>query len=145
MRVSILSAALSGLLASALPTNEAEGISLAKRTDFSGSNVRCYPEDYWEASRETIAEGIAYLRGVSGQPSAGPGPGACARVSCSYASAIWWCNDDPAGKTLDSFSSIADGAQYIYDNCHTGGYDGVLSGQVFHSTDWNVIVKREAC
>jgi hypothetical protein len=79
---------LSGILATALLTNEAEGTSLKKRTDFSGSNVRCYPEDYWDASRETIADGIAYLRGVSGQPSAGPGPGACAHVNCSYASAI---------------------------------------------------------
>jgi hypothetical protein len=91
MRASILSMVLSGVLATALPTND--DAPLAKRTDFSGSNVRCYPDEYWDASRETIAEGIAYLRGVSGQPSAGPGPGACARVSCSYASDIWWCND----------------------------------------------------
>lgn len=42
---------------------------------------------------EPIVEGISYLRGVPGSPSNGPGPGNCGRVSCSYESAIWWCND----------------------------------------------------
>lgn len=40
-----------------------------------------------------IKSGISHLRGVSGQPTNGPGPGNCGRVSCSYDSAIWWCND----------------------------------------------------
>jgi hypothetical protein len=27
------------------------------------------------------------------QPKSRPGPGMCGRVSCSYQTAIWWCND----------------------------------------------------
>jgi hypothetical protein len=38
-------------------------------------------------------EGITYLREVPHKPAAGPGPGQCGRVSCSYKAAIWWCND----------------------------------------------------
>ncbi|OOF95837.1 hypothetical protein ASPCADRAFT_405538 [Aspergillus carbonarius ITEM 5010] len=49
--------------------------------------------NYDQAITRRIQEGITYLRGVSGSPSNGPGPGNCGRVSCSYNSAIWWCND----------------------------------------------------
>lgn len=45
------------------------------------------------ANGNRIQDGINYLMGVGGQPSNGPGPGACGRVSCSYDAAIWWCND----------------------------------------------------
>jgi hypothetical protein len=48
----------------------------------------------WSSARsKPISNGIKYLRGLSGHPRAGPGPGNCARVSCSYQSGIWWCND----------------------------------------------------
>jgi hypothetical protein len=40
-----------------------------------------------------INDGADYLRNLPGQPTNGPGPGNCGRVSCSYNSAIWWCND----------------------------------------------------
>jgi len=45
------------------------------------------------ADKETIQDGIDYLRGVPGTATNGPGPGNCGRVSCSWDSAIWWCND----------------------------------------------------
>ncbi|GJC80756.1 hypothetical protein ColLi_03594 [Colletotrichum liriopes] len=37
--------------------------------------------------------GLDYLKAVKGQPSAGPGPGNCGRVSCGYMTGIWFCND----------------------------------------------------
>lgn len=37
--------------------------------------------------------GAVYLSRLDGQPSAGPGPGECARVSCEWNSGITWCND----------------------------------------------------
>lgn len=45
------------------------------------------------AKAEAIWEGINHLNHVSGTPVSSPGPGVCGRVSCSYNSAIWWCND----------------------------------------------------
>lgn len=53
-----------------------------------------------------IKTGIKYLKTVKGQPVNGPGPGNCDRVSCSYHSAIWWCNDvrEPSLPNLISFS-----------------------------------------
>ncbi|KAH8671595.1 hypothetical protein BX600DRAFT_434694 [Xylariales sp. PMI_506] len=48
------------------------------------------------AALDSVDPQITYLRGVSGQPVEGPGPGACGRVACNYSptrdSAIWWCN-----------------------------------------------------
>lgn len=59
---------------------------------YSIESIHCdWGGDY--ATGQTILEGIKYLRGVPGQPKGGPGPGNCARVSCSYNSAIYWCND----------------------------------------------------
>lgn len=65
---------------------------LARRFDFSRDKYVC--RGRWpQCSADSIQDGINYLRGVSGQPTNGPGPGNCGRVSCSYDSAIWWCND----------------------------------------------------
>lgn len=48
---------------------------------------------YAPASTERIEDGISYLNRIAGRPKNGPGPNSCGRVSCSYNSSIWWCND----------------------------------------------------
>ncbi|OJJ06378.1 hypothetical protein ASPVEDRAFT_139091, partial [Aspergillus versicolor CBS 583.65] len=92
-----------------------------------------------------VYDGIQYLRGVRGQPEMGPGPGACARVSCDTGTSIWWCNDDSQDKTLDGFGSIADGAGQIQWKCSWGAFGQWTSGQIFHKTGWNVIVRADDC
>ncbi|KAL7908090.1 hypothetical protein GGI35DRAFT_480810 [Trichoderma velutinum] len=89
-----------------------------------------------------INTGISYLRGVSGVPVEGPGPGACGRVSCSNDGAIWWCNDNTSSFSLPSFSTIADCAQVIVNAC-TIGYD--VLGQNFNGYNWNCIVREDDC
>lgn len=71
-----------------------------------------------------IVNGIKYLRGLSGNPRAGPGPAKCARVSCSYNSAIWWCNDvswlwsiAPAGSTNRSIVQELENAELVWKHC----------------------------
>lgn len=49
------------------------------------------------ARADPIWAGIDHLNHVSGTPWSGPGPRACSQVSCSYNSAIWWCNDVSCG------------------------------------------------
>jgi hypothetical protein len=49
--------------------------------------------EWGTANPYAIYDGINYLKGVPGRPTLGPGPGRCGRVSCSYNSAIYWCND----------------------------------------------------
>ncbi|KAI9147220.1 hypothetical protein HJFPF1_13254 [Paramyrothecium foliicola] len=99
---------------------------------------------------DRIREGIAYLRGVGGRPRLRAGPGSCDRVSCSYKSAIWWCNDNHFEKEIGSFSDIANAAvviinecqQFVYAQQYTGWYS---SGQRFHNDLLNVIIRGDDC
>ncbi|KAF6835525.1 hypothetical protein CPLU01_04201 [Colletotrichum plurivorum] len=116
-----------------------------KRTDFSGSHYMCDTRDWMPCYLSRIKKGITHLRGTSGRPKNGPGPGNCGRVSCAGRSAIWWCNDDRSTKELGAFGSIADGAQYIADRCQLeSGLKAKVAGQVFHKTNWNVIVRYDS-
>ncbi|EAU32469.1 predicted protein [Aspergillus terreus NIH2624] len=67
-------------------SNDDEAPHLQKRFD-----IKC--NNHGSANLKLIKEGIAYLYGVRGKPTIGPGPGKCGRVSCSWSAAIWWCND----------------------------------------------------
>ncbi|KAK0618993.1 hypothetical protein B0T14DRAFT_565892 [Immersiella caudata] len=91
-----------------------------------------------------VWEGIMYLDGHDGVPTMGPGPAACARVSCSWDSAIWWCNDDPVELQLDVWTSVAWGAYIIYRDCRNER-DDQTSGQIFYEPNWNVIVRGDTC
>jgi len=78
-------------------TTEPESATSRKRrgADFSASTVACKDSShpYGHAIVRRIKEGIRYLRRVNGQPHHDAGPDRCGRVSCSYNSAIWWCNN----------------------------------------------------
>ncbi|KAK3388550.1 hypothetical protein B0T20DRAFT_98089 [Sordaria brevicollis] len=95
-----------------------------------------------DASNEEIVKGIKYLRTVSGRPKNGPGPDNCGRVSCSYYSAIYWCNMNAYDMTLDGFYDIANGAQRIVDTCRRGSR---VEGQVHYTRGWNVLVRHDSC
>lgn len=70
-------------------------------TDLTGPTAVAHSAQIWKmtcggydsANTSQIEEGIKYLNGIAGQPKNGPGPNNCGRVSCSYNSSIWWCND----------------------------------------------------
>lgn len=119
--------------------------TLQKRTDFTGALHHCHPDSNTGHGPE-VEEGIAYLRKVRGIPSAGPGPASCARVSCSWNSAIVWCNDNPGPISLSSFGDIADGAQFLVDHCRVSFHGHPdIGGRVFHNAGWNVAVERADC
>ncbi|POR37874.1 hypothetical protein TPAR_01932, partial [Tolypocladium paradoxum] len=118
--------------------------SLDKRASFYQTDCVGGPNNWKVARTDAILDGIGYLRGVDGRPLSGPGPGMCARVSCSYRSAIWWCNDNGHPYELGSFGDIADGAQAIVDKCSkptSHAPDPGLVGQAFSEGKWNVVVR----
>lgn len=53
----------------------------------------CDIENWGRAGVAPLWDGIDYLEHVPGTPRHAPGPGECARVSCSFNSAIYWCNE----------------------------------------------------
>ncbi|CCE27031.1 uncharacterized protein CPUR_00503 [Claviceps purpurea 20.1] len=101
------------------------------------------PYGWWYAETSHIKEGIKYLSKVPGKPRSGPGPKKCARVSCSYLAAIWWCNDKSEDIELSSFAEIADAARIIVEKCPMGIFGQYVRGQAFLPADWNVIVRRD--
>ncbi|KAM7211086.1 hypothetical protein V8F06_013527 [Rhypophila decipiens] len=117
--------------------------TMARSQDLS-QEVHCKVP--WEtASVVRIRQGINYLRGVPGKPANSPGPGSCGRVSCSFTSAIWWCNDNTFVKTLDSFGQIGDCAEQISSTCTANQHppSNQISGQNFMDGNWNCIVRRD--
>ncbi|KAH8879273.1 hypothetical protein GQ53DRAFT_854953 [Thozetella sp. PMI_491] len=116
---------------------------------FTGILCNIRISEWYVARRSAIRDGVAYLNSISGTPTNGPGPGNCGRVSCSYQSAIWWCNDETVSLSLPGFASIAAGAQAILDNCPDWAnlQGGVLNGQVFAQflQNWNVIIDSASC
>ncbi|KAL3417498.1 hypothetical protein PVAG01_10508 [Phlyctema vagabunda] len=133
-------------------TDVEASFTLEKRTDFNGAKRTCF--NFPTAALSKIPQTIDYLYGVSGQPTLEAGLGRCSRVSCQYNTAVWWCNDNNSRKTLSSFGSIADGGNYIYPTCCRAecpintqvptGCTG-CGGQVFHPTNWNVILRADSC
>ena len=60
-------------------------------TEWETDSLECYR--YPAANADRIYQGVMYLAHVGGVPEAGAGPNLCGRVSCSWDSAIYWCND----------------------------------------------------
>ncbi|KAK9311125.1 hypothetical protein V1522DRAFT_417417 [Lipomyces starkeyi] len=123
--------------------NKREDVSpLEKREQLTNYYCNNFPF----ANCEPIIDGINYLSSVPGQPVNGPGPGKCGQVSCSYNSAIWWCNDNPTTYTLDGFGDIAYVASIVLQNCGVcNGLISYVAGQQFTAQDWNVIVRDGSC
>lgn len=64
----------------------------------------------------------------------------------SYNSGIYWCNTSSGKKTLNSFGSIADGAQAVHDKClDPDGQFCWVRGRASHTTNWNVLVTGQQC
>ncbi|KAJ0117368.1 hypothetical protein J7T55_003782 [Diaporthe amygdali] len=109
------------------------------------------PTDYYcniyngMADGPAIKTGIKYLRHVDGTPGQGPGPSTCGRVSCSWDSAIWWCNHNNESIGLDSYTRIADGAQNLVDSCAFAQDDntpGDFNGEQVFEGGWAVVVRK---
>ncbi|KAM7194187.1 hypothetical protein V8F20_008107 [Naviculisporaceae sp. PSN 640] len=102
---------------------------------------------FGQARKSAIDQGVDYLHNVPGVPVLGPGPGKCGRVSCSWKSAIWWCNDKKVEAKLPGFNVIGDCAKVLCDSCQEGTTftDPYVKcrGQNFNGGDWNCIVRKD--
>lgn len=119
--------------------------------------VKVLCNDYGSISFAALQNGITYLDSLGGGLACnGPGPGNCGRISCSYNTAIWWCNDNPSDHCV-LWSDLSRRALYNYDDCDNGGVmkrwilppvSGQLtgqSGQTFYPDNTNVITSENNC
>jgi hypothetical protein len=94
-----------------------------------------------------IDAGIFYLNNL--HTRLGIPAKSCSRISCSYDSAIYLCNDN--GQYIEPASAyIASYAQDLVNLCTTGSFDKFpdyrkTGGQEFDSDGYNVIVKQDSC
>ncbi|KAK0379906.1 hypothetical protein CLIM01_02699 [Colletotrichum limetticola] len=109
---------------------------------FKDAPVNC--AGYDDVDRKRLAQGARYLLDVKGKPTRGPGPGSCDCVSCSWNSAVYWCNMDSKAKTFNSFKEISDGAYYVIEKCYRG-VSTLVSGRAFHKDNWTVVARWDRC
>ncbi|KAK4195720.1 hypothetical protein QBC40DRAFT_315603 [Triangularia verruculosa] len=81
------------------------------------SLLKCWEGGAGDADSVHINEGVNYLQSVPGWCNNGPGPNNCGQISCSYNSAIMWCNHNPYPyKTL--CQDFAKYARAVMTGCH---------------------------
>ncbi|KAI1139440.1 hypothetical protein F5Y05DRAFT_412540 [Hypoxylon sp. FL0543] len=102
-------------------------------------HLSCDPNNIWWAQVFRIQQGVDYLKGIKGTCSMGPGPRVCTRISCSYKSAIWWCNDNDYSIREDC-SVWSDYAQDILNSCQTHDASSRVRGQEFSTDNWNIMI-----
>ncbi|KAJ6439277.1 ADP-ribosyl-[dinitrogen reductase] glycohydrolase [Purpureocillium lavendulum] len=126
------------------PRNETK--RLVDRTIGPNSRFNCEPR-WGYGGAGMIQELISELDRADGIPVLPHGPGTCAKVSCKWDTAIWWCNDNRYLWVLESggYTKIANGASFIFQHCYHGGKDAQIAGQVFDKDNWNVIVCGGDC
>ncbi|KAM0421487.1 hypothetical protein ACHAPT_010660 [Fusarium lateritium] len=115
-----------------------------KRAEFGKLN--CGWGGDGKASSVAINDGIKYLNSFGdGYCGLDDGPAKCARISCSYNSAIWLCNDKNTPlrvrcRDLEPF------IKKIVDDCYTWSFwEPLVQGQLFSNEKWNVILGKDKC
>ncbi|KAI8962813.1 hypothetical protein F5Y11DRAFT_321691 [Daldinia sp. FL1419] len=108
-------------------------------------HLLCDPSGVELADAYRIQEGVNYLKGVTGTCHLGPGPKVCTRISCSWNSAIWWCNDNSHDIRIDC-RLWSEYSQNILDLCQTEETDPRVMGQKFMDRQkWNILVGHAEC
>ncbi|PWY96229.1 hypothetical protein BO94DRAFT_529621 [Aspergillus sclerotioniger CBS 115572] len=120
--------------------------SITQRSDSKQSTkekVLCNIPGRYSSTANTfwIRSGIKYLKGLEGKCGVSKGPRSCARISCSYDSGIWLCNDNEE-KLEVKCSELAGYAEDIIERCDEGEY---VNGQEFDEGGWNVVVAEDLC
>ncbi|KAK0736602.1 hypothetical protein B0T21DRAFT_384077 [Apiosordaria backusii] len=108
--------------------------------------LKCWEGGVGDADAVHISDGIYYLEKVPGWCMNGPGPNNCGQISCSYNSAIIWCNDNrwPYKKHCRYFAkfarAVSDGCQYTTrDSAH---YNMWTRGTQYDGRGFSVIAAK---
>lgn len=146
------------------------GGSLSRRGPLSRRGVD-FCLNFGNADVDAILEGVDYLHRLGGSANMRAGPRVCSRVSCSWNSAIYLCNDVSAlspksggggggmgarliwwesqnsGPKSVTWNGVANSAAHITEVCPWRGADAwrYTSGQNFEQSQWNTIVREDNC
>ncbi|KAF4615549.1 hypothetical protein G7Y89_g15311 [Cudoniella acicularis] len=113
------------------------------------TDLFCIPiagQDWTKARTQYINDGIDYLNTVDAFCNCGGQ--SCVRISCSWNSAIYLCNDND-DEIWNACDYMATFAQDIVDQCTTTYPPPVWTtrsgGQEFDSNNFNIIVRDDSC
>ncbi|KAI1261267.1 hypothetical protein F5Y18DRAFT_431350 [Xylariaceae sp. FL1019] len=121
--------------------------------DYSAAHKRTYIDSDCKqglggpASDQRIRSGINYLKKLKTTCRNGPGPLNCGRISCSWNSAIYWCNDKATDSQVYDCSMFAEYAQHVRDKCgyKQGKNHHLVWGQARDTDDFRVVVGSDSC
>ncbi|OOF94915.1 hypothetical protein ASPCADRAFT_507790 [Aspergillus carbonarius ITEM 5010] len=125
------------------PDESSPGNTITQRSDSTKDNLICNIPGRLSETANTywIRSGIKYLKGLEGKCGVSKGPASCARISCSYDSGIFLCNDNEE-KLEVKCSDLAGYAEDIIERCDEGEY---VNGQEFDTRNWNIVVAEDLC
>ncbi|KAK4194376.1 hypothetical protein QBC40DRAFT_188319 [Triangularia verruculosa] len=107
-------------------------------------HYNCNVEGDQDADQGAIWEGIEYLRKLNDTAKNGPGPDNCGRVSCSWNSAIVWCNNNNFEKEL-RWNDIADASAYVILKCALDETVSVKGRGDYTKEGWYVVLRSDWC
>ncbi|KAI4861336.1 hypothetical protein F4820DRAFT_452028 [Hypoxylon rubiginosum] len=107
-------------------------------------HLTCDLANFYWAKKFRIDDGINYLKGKTGRCYIEAGPKVCSRISCSFHSAIFWCNDNDTPLWIDC-GLWSQYAQNIVDACTIDDPSQEVKGQQFDTDNWNIIVGYSEC
>ncbi|KAH9907301.1 hypothetical protein F4778DRAFT_799613 [Xylariomycetidae sp. FL2044] len=97
------------------------------------------------ANAVRIDDGIKFVRKAKGECAMPAGPRVCGRISCSYGSAIYWCNDNDH-LFSHQCSDFATYAQTVRNYCTYSDFGQLdVWGQIFDDQNFNVMVGSDKC
>ncbi|KAH7356678.1 hypothetical protein BKA65DRAFT_548066 [Rhexocercosporidium sp. MPI-PUGE-AT-0058] len=112
------------------------------------TDINCLPvagQTWNGADVPAIDDGIAFLQNSGFMCNVGPH--SCGRVSCSWAGAIYICNNGD-NEIRPSCDTVGTYVRALVDKCtHKRGifWHDTIGGQVWDIDNWNVIVRRDGC
>ncbi|KAI0903534.1 hypothetical protein F4823DRAFT_629321 [Ustulina deusta] len=93
-----------------------------------------------------INEGVSYLHKLPDTAMCTNSPRSCGRISCSWRSGIYWCNDKDVFSDAYKCSMFGDYASLIVKECATWGKSPHVAGVDHDSLNrLGVVVKKAPC
>ncbi|OQE27246.1 hypothetical protein PENSTE_c004G06836 [Penicillium steckii] len=110
----------------------------------NGDTINCDGNPDSQSVRiDYLQDGIDYINGLSGAPTAKAGK--CNRVSCSYGAGIYVCSDDGEDHPLKSWKTVGSVTTYIMNRCQEADTAGVVRGRLHSPDGWGVLVQEADC
>ncbi|KAI0503030.1 hypothetical protein F5B22DRAFT_576885 [Xylaria bambusicola] len=114
-----------------------------KYIPFETMKLRCFKAPI---SRKALMRGFLGLEGLPDTVMCSNKPHGCGRISCSWYTGIFWCNNADTDSGPHPCNIFGQYARYIYHHCHTPGGNGLIWGALIDDRNrLEVTVNAQEC